>query len=129
LAPNRSQKDSVNSAPINVSSHKVDTGETQVVVTGEIDLATVPDVDRAIKTLQGRVVLDLRKVTFMDSTGLHMLLAHRQRLEDSGGRLRILANTAPVIRLLELAGLSEVFDVDETLHPEPAVRPPLPELA
>jgi anti-anti-sigma factor len=129
LATNLSEKDSVNSAPIHVTSHKVDTGETQVEVTGDIDLATVAHVDRAIERLGGRVVIDLRKVTFVDSTGINLLLAHRQRLEDSGGHLRILANTAPVIRLLDLAGLSNVFDVDETLHAEAAVPSPLPEPA
>jgi anti-anti-sigma regulatory factor len=59
----------------------------------------------------------------------HLLLALRQRLEDSGGHLRILANSAPVIRVLDLAGLSEAFDVDATLHPEAAVPSPLSELA
>jgi stage II sporulation protein AA (anti-sigma F factor antagonist) len=77
--------------------------------------------------LRGRVVLDLRTVTFVDSTGIHLLLAHKQRLEDSGGHLRILANTAPVIRLLDLAGLTEAFDLDETLHSQAAVESPLPE--
>jgi anti-sigma B factor antagonist len=100
-----------------VEIRKVDTGETQVVVLGEIDLITAPEVDRALKKLRHRIVLDLRKVEFMDSTGIRLILEHRQRLESSEGHLRILANTGPVTRLFELAGLTDVLDVSGSLHP------------
>jgi anti-sigma B factor antagonist len=116
-APQRS-KDPVNSPPIHVTTHKVDTGETQVVVIGEIDLATSDAVDKVMKRLKGRVVIDLRKVEFMDSTGIRLLLTHQQRLDTGDGHLRILANQGPVYTLMEIAGVVQILDVTDSLHPQ-----------
>ena len=74
--------------PIEVEIHKVDTGETMVTVIGEIDLATAPAVQKAVSRLKGWVVLDLRKVEFMDSTGIRMLIPEKQRLVAAGSDLR-----------------------------------------
>jgi anti-anti-sigma factor len=117
VAPNRSQKDSVNQPGIHVTSHKVDTGETQVVVLGEIDLATYAEVDRALEKLKKGVVLDLRNCEFMDSTGIRVILTHKERLESNGGHLRVLATRGPVYNLMEIAGVVEILDVTDSLRP------------
>ena len=106
------------SVPFAVDSWKVDTGETQITVIGEIDLATAPFLDRAISHHTGRIVVDLRKVSFMDSTGLRVLIIHRGRLKARGGNIRLLVSEGPIPRLIALTGLADLFDVDTALHPE-----------
>jgi anti-sigma B factor antagonist len=125
MSATKRSKDSVNSPPIHVTAHKVDTGETQVVVIGEIDLATYDAVDEVMNQLKGRVVLDLRNVDFMDSTGIRLILTHQQRLDAADGHLRLIANQGPVYKLMEIAGVVAILDVADSLHPSA----PEPEVA
>lgn len=74
-----------------------------IAVTGELDMATVPRVRSAIPA--GEVVLDLRGLEFIDSTGLKLLLD----LQGTPTPPQLL--TGPVVdRLLELCGLEAHFD-------------------
>ncbi len=118
MEANQGSKDTVNAPSIHVESHKVDTGETQLVVIGEIDLATSSVVDSALSKLKGRVVLDLRRVEFMDSTGIRLILTHLERLNASGGHLRIVADSGPVLKLIQIAGLADILDISDTLRPQ-----------
>ena len=64
-------------------------GDAAVVVpTGELDLATAPALEdalgRAFDGGSGRVVLDLRELEFIDSSGLRTLLTARRRAEEAG---------------------------------------------
>lgn len=45
-----------------------------VVVEGELDFGTSPELAEALKPLEGRVVVDFDETTFIDSTGLHVLM-------------------------------------------------------
>jgi anti-anti-sigma factor len=83
---------------------------------GEIDLASIAVVDAPLQELRASgfetLVLDLRHVTFIDSTGLHLLLRWARRAEDDGFRLSIeLAADGPVARILQLTGLVDVLPV------------------
>jgi stage II sporulation protein AA (anti-sigma F factor antagonist) len=121
LATSQRLKDSASQPDILVETHKIEkTGETRVVVSGEIDLATVSAVENVLQDLQGQVVLDLRKVGFMDSQGIRLILTHRERLNGEGGHLRIVANGGPITRVIDLAGLTGVIDVEPSLYPEQA---------
>ena len=65
-------------------------GVPVVVVTGEMDLATAPAVRSALQDAvppKGSMVLDLDGCTFLDSTGLHVLVEVQEQLARSGGRL------------------------------------------
>lgn len=95
-------------------------GEIDVVaVRGGIDLATAPHLDEVLSTLNApQLVIDLREVEFMDSTGLQCLVNLRAR-SDPEPRIRLLVQRpSPVLRLLELAGLAEWFRVDEVATSE-----------
>jgi anti-sigma B factor antagonist len=111
------------SVPFAVDSRKVDTGETQITVVGEIDLATAPLLDRAISHHTGRIVVDLRKVSFMDSTAIRVLLIHRDRLKARGGDIRLLVKEGPIPRLIEMTGLADILQVDTALHAESGETP------
>jgi anti-anti-sigma factor len=83
-------------------------------VTGEIDMSTAALVrEAAIHALRHQPALDidLSGVTFMDSSGLHMLLATRRRAEVQGGHLRLLDPAPRVMRVLEMTGVDGMFEI------------------
>lgn len=86
----------------------------RVVVTaeGELDLATAPMLSEAVRNvLDGarHIVIDLDRVTFMDSTGLSVLVSTRRKITSQGGSLALVCHDARCLRVLELTGLSRVF--------------------
>jgi anti-anti-sigma factor len=87
-----------------------------VVVTGELDGATVPRLHELVTTLvtggSRDVVLDLRHMTFVDSSGLGGMLGARQLLEDLGGSLVLRAPTTTARKVLAMAGLEDVFGLE-----------------
>jgi anti-anti-sigma factor len=85
---------------------------------GELDLTNVPEVEQRVEGLAApgaRVVLDLNRVTFLDSAALHLLFRLARRF---GGRERfgiVLDPNALVARVLTMVGLPEVATVAPTL--------------
>jgi anti-anti-sigma factor len=78
-----------------------------VIVAGEIDLATVNELRAALDALDGRIVVDLATVSFLDATGLGVLAGTRKRLRSCGGDLRLRAPQDQVRRVLEVAGCDD----------------------
>ena len=90
-------------------------GEAAVIVpTGELDLATAPALEDALRRAFGgdsaRVVLDLRELEFIDSSGLRTLLSARRQSEDAGTQFSLVAGHRALERTLEIAGVHKVFD-------------------
>ncbi len=79
-----------------------------VLVSGEIDLSTGSHLDdalsRAAASTAGLIIVDLERVTFMDATGLGILVRHAST-EDGEQRLRITPGPPQVQRLFELSGM------------------------
>jgi anti-sigma B factor antagonist len=88
-------------------------GEAAVVIpTGELDLATAPALDGALSRAfeaYGRVVLDLRELEFIDSSGLRTLLTARKRADEAGASFSLVAGHRGLERTLEIAGVHKVF--------------------
>ena len=88
-------------------------GHAKVRVTGGIDLATAPELHRRLEAVIAAGIcnldLDLSDVTFLDSSGLLVLLAVRQSLHDKHQRLNVANPSKPVLRVLELSGMLEVM--------------------
>ncbi|MGW3142154.1 STAS domain-containing protein [Streptomyces sp. NPDC001139] len=88
-------------------------------LTGEIDHDTGVILRHALEAADGarpRTVLDLSRLTFMDSTGINILIAaHRSHLQ-AGGWLRLAAPSGSVRRTLQIVGVDDVIDCRETLH-------------
>ena len=83
-----------------------------LVVEGELDPSTSPQLDERLDddVVAGRtVVLDLRGVQFVDSSGLRTLIGASSRL---GDRLVIRQPSAVVTRLFELTGITDHFVLD-----------------
>jgi anti-sigma B factor antagonist len=86
-------------------------GDTSVVsARGELDFATrdeLVDVLTAIEELgTSAVVLDLRELSFIDSAGLHVLIAAHKRALAGGWRFQIACGPGRVWRALTLSGLT-----------------------
>jgi anti-sigma B factor antagonist len=90
-------------------------GTTIVQVFGEIDMLTAPGlrecVDEEVDHGCAALVLDLRHVAFLGSSGLAALVGALHRCEAAGAKLRLVVDTRVVSRPLEASGLLEVFDV------------------
>jgi len=88
-----------------------DRSAVRVRPVGELDLATVPAVDAELAGLWAvgftQVVLDLRDVRFLDSTGLRLLLSWHVRSAADGFVFGVIPGPPAVQRLLELAGVAD----------------------
>jgi anti-anti-sigma factor len=86
----------------------------RVAPEGELDLATCEPVAAMLDELWESgwtdVVLDLRQVTFADSTTLHLLVQNQRRAERDGMRFRIIDGSDAVQRILTISGLRPVLD-------------------
>jgi anti-anti-sigma factor len=97
---------------------KVDRNKTKatVLVAGEIDLTSAPQLDDEVTGLiEGSVselTIELTGVSFMDSTGLRVLLKASKLLESAGGSLVLKQPSEPVRRLLEVSGLDTHFQIN-----------------
>ena len=97
---------------------ELDEGALSVVaVTGELDLASAPDLKEMLDAtlrLGGSVVVDLSAATFLDSTALNVLLRASRGLGDEGGygrRLAIVCARPNVLRIFEFSGLDSAFAI------------------
>jgi anti-sigma B factor antagonist len=90
-------------------------GLVVVAATGEIDMSTSPRLRAALRdpgATAPAVVLDLRSVTFMDSSGLGVIVGQHKRAREEGYRFAVAVAGAPEVRrILELSGLVGVLQV------------------
>lgn len=88
-------------------------GHAVCVLEGEIDLATADEFRRkALESMDQfgpRLTLDLSGVTFMDATGLSVLIYVRREAEARGGHITLVGTPQAVSYLLRISGLESVF--------------------
>jgi anti-sigma B factor antagonist len=93
-------------------------GVTVLTVSGELDMASSPELDHAIEQLEPApgqsIVLDLAKLEFMDVTGLRVVLGARERAARLGARLRLVNVRGEVRRLFTVTGATELLDAIES---------------
>ena len=87
----------------------------RIELEGELDIATTPSADAELRRVEQSgarvIVLDLRALTFMDSTGLRLLVSADARARRGEHRLAIVRGPAVVQRVFELTGLDARLDV------------------
>lgn len=93
---------------------------TLLSLVGELDLAAAPtlqghllDLERAGAT---HVVVDLRGLTFMDSSGLRVLIMAHRRTQEGGRRFTVVRGSGHSNRLMLLTRADEALDVIESLQ-------------
>jgi anti-anti-sigma factor len=90
-------------------------GATAVVIPiGELDIDTAPTLEHGLEQAfhsgSDSVVLDLRELEFIDSSGLRTLLTARRRAETSRKPFSLVAGSRALERTLEIAGVHSMFD-------------------
>ena len=78
---------------------------------GELDVATVGTLRAALDAIEvtERLVLDLRGLSFIDSTGMHLVVALHDRAQRDEFQLVVLAPAPPVDRAFRICGLDKVL--------------------
>jgi anti-sigma B factor antagonist len=88
-----------------------------VEVEGELDLAQAPAlrarIDEQLWAGHSTIVVDMLKVTFLDSTALGVLVAALGRCREAGGDLHLIVAEPRILKVLEITGLDSSFP----LHP------------
>ena len=91
-----------------------------VNVTGEVDVATAPKLRESLDAAIGRgtplLVVDLSAVTFIDSTGLGVLIGASRQVDDAGASLRLVVSEPRIIKLFEITGLLDLFTIVPSLE-------------
>jgi anti-sigma B factor antagonist len=89
-------------------------GVPYLELVGELDLSTVYPLKLRLELAEREeteaIVVDLRRVTFMDSIGLGTLLAHRLRATKVGRKLLLVQGPSHIQDLFELTGTQDKFD-------------------
>jgi len=89
-----------------------------IAVRGEVDLFTAPELKKAIgAAVDGgrvRIVVDLSDTTFLDSSGLGVLVGALQRLRDRGGALSIVNVDAAISRTFSITGLDQILAIRDS---------------
>jgi len=93
---------------LSVRSGRADDVHT-IALAGEMDLANAPGVERELLRTEAmnaaRIVVDLSQLTFMDSTGIRLLITAHARSRADGDRLVLIRPPARVLRVLTIAGV------------------------
>lgn len=89
-------------------------GVPHLELVGELDLSTVDPLKLRLELIErddpDTIVVDLRRVTFMDSMGLGILVSHRLRAKQAGRRLVLVEGPKHVQDLFDLTGMREQFE-------------------
>ena len=86
-----------------------------VMLEGEVDIYSAPEFKEVlVGGIEGgakRVIVDLSKVTFIDSTALGVLVSGAKRVRPRNGNLDIVCTDENIIRIFEITGLDRIFRI------------------
>lgn len=98
---------------------RADGDRTVVDVTGEIDVYTAPALREELTNLidaeHTDLVVDLTGVSFMDSTGLGVLVGALKKVRTIGGDLRLVIDSEKILKVFRITALTQVFTIHSTL--------------
>jgi anti-anti-sigma factor len=90
-------------------------GHVTVAIRGELDLATAPALQHELVELLALVpesmVLDLRRLDFVDSTGMHALIEVHDVARRLGVELELCALSPPASRVVDAMGVRQLFTI------------------
>ena len=102
-----------------IDDHRAGEDTHVVAVTGEIDLFTAPEfkqrmsqpIDEGIQ----RLVVDLSRTTFIDSSSLGVLIGAHRRLKQRNGSLVVVCDNDTIVKTFKITGLDGVFTLVRSL--------------
>lgn len=90
-------------------------GPVRLVLTGELDISSAGKVEEELSRLESTspalILLDLRGLEFMDSSGLRTIVSADSRARDNGRRLAIVRGPAAVQRIFDVTRLDERLQI------------------
>jgi anti-sigma B factor antagonist len=90
-------------------------GLVRVVLVGELDLSTVAKVQEELRRVEESqaptVVIDLSRLTFLDSTGLRCIVTADERAREAGRRIVVVRGPDPVQRVFSITRLEERLEM------------------
>lgn len=99
---------------LNVDIQKSD-GRAQIALSGELDISSARRVEDELAAVQSRslelLVLDLRELEFMDSTGLRLIVRADEAARANGTRFVIVRGPEPVQRVFKIVGLDDRLEM------------------
>jgi anti-anti-sigma factor len=109
----------IRAVPFSIRSNS-DSEETRLALSGELDIATAPQLEQAVASAlvagARRVLIDLRGLSFVDSSGLRVLIILTDKARDERWALALLRPPEPSLSVFRLTGADEylpfVEDVD-----------------
>ncbi len=91
----------------------LDLDTNALVLSGEWDFSLMDELQRLTEGLSGReATVDLRNVTFMDSSVINTIVRTHKRLAAAGGRLRLVTGGGHIAKLLNITGLNRFMEID-----------------
>ena len=98
---------------------RVSGDRTVVDVTGEIDVYTAPALREELASLidseHTNLVVDLTGVSFMDSTGLGVLVGALKKVRTHGGDLQLVIDQEKILKVFRITALTQVFTIHARL--------------
>lgn len=103
---------------VSITQHRTN-GTAVVTVRGEIDVASAPELRTQLHELciegTSTVVVDLRAVTFLDSSALGVLVGALRRCRENDSNFLLIIDSPRLLKIFEITGLTSVFQISETL--------------
>jgi anti-anti-sigma factor len=102
---------------VEVTRETLPEGPVVVRVEGELDMATSGSFEEAIAEAGpgARLVIDLTECTFLDSSAVRVLVETARSMEQSNGKVSLVARDPGILRVLEIAAVDTMFPVHDTL--------------
>jgi anti-sigma B factor antagonist len=103
-----------------IEDRRIEGSAHVVEVTGEVDLFTAPEfkqrVTAPIAAGVDRVIVDLTRTTFIDSSSLGVLIGAHRRLQQRGGRLAVVCDVEAILKTFRITGLDGVFKITSSVQ-------------
>jgi anti-anti-sigma factor len=100
---------------LRVSSEQAGEKAIRIVVAGELDMASAPQIEEELRSVEQQdpsvILLDLRELEFMDSSGLRAILTAEARAHDQGRRLVVIRGSENIQRLFAVTRLDERMEI------------------
>ncbi|TYL49908.1 STAS domain-containing protein [Nocardioides sp. BGMRC 2183] len=94
-------------------------GRTVIAVGGEIDVYTAPKLRDTITELVAagnyRLVVDMESVSFLDSTGLGVLVGGLKKVRAHDGGLELICSQDRLLKIFKITGLAKVFTIHSSV--------------
>lgn len=86
-----------------------------ITLDGEVDVYTAPKLKSRLVDLvdegKYKIIVDLRKVDFMDSSGLGVLVGGLKRVKSHKGTIALVCNQENILKIFRITGLAKVFPI------------------